>query len=217
MNDILSRVVLGVALAASLAPLANADDRRERGDRREFERERHERGELRRERYDTPHWRYDDRFHHDHYYPQIGYRVTVLPPARVAVRFRGDPFFFHAGVWYRPVGPSFVVVRPPVGIIVPALPVGYTVVAIGGARYYYANEVYYVQRTDGYAVVDAPAGYAEAPIVATPPAVQSPAPAASGQGTSAGTWYYCDSAKAYYPYVQECKEGWRPVAATPPR
>jgi hypothetical protein len=47
-----------------------------------------------------------------------------------------------------------------------------------------------------------------------PPAPQAPAPAATA---AAGTWYYCDSAKAYYPYVQQCREGWRPVAATPPR
>ena len=28
--------------------------------------------------------------------------------------------------------------------------------------------------------------------------------------------FHCESAKAYYPYVGECKEGWRPVPATPP-
>jgi hypothetical protein len=27
------------------------------------------------------------------------------------------------------------------------------------------------------------------------------------------TWYYCDSAKGYYPYVQSCPGGWRAVAA----
>jgi hypothetical protein len=28
-------------------------------------------------------------------------------------------------------------------------------------------------------------------------------------------WYYCDAARAYYPYVQTCPAGWRPVAAQP--
>ncbi|HZQ74094.1 MAG TPA: Spy/CpxP family protein refolding chaperone [Burkholderiales bacterium] len=37
----------------------------------------------------------------------------------------------------------------------------------------------------------------------------------AGSQTPAGTWYYCDSAKTYYPYVQSCAEGWRAVAATP--
>ncbi|HVX56182.1 MAG TPA: hypothetical protein VHA37_00480 [Candidatus Saccharimonadales bacterium] len=26
-------------------------------------------------------------------------------------------------------------------------------------------------------------------------------------------WYYCDSAKGYYPYVRSCTSGWRVVAA----
>ena len=27
------------------------------------------------------------------------------------------------------------------------------------------------------------------------------------------TWYYCESAQTYYPYVQFCHEGWRAVPA----
>ena len=26
-----------------------------------------------------------------------------------------------------------------------------------------------------------------------------------------GYWYYCGSARAYYPYVGACPEGWTPV------
>jgi hypothetical protein len=33
---------------------------------------------------------------------------------------------------------------------------------------------------------------------------------------SAGTWYYCDASKKYYPYVKQCAGGWREVPATPP-
>lgn len=28
-------------------------------------------------------------------------------------------------------------------------------------------------------------------------------------------WYFCDSAKTYYPYVQSCPEGWKTVPVTP--
>jgi len=169
--------------------------------------------EHERVRYATPHWVYDDRFHHNRYYPARGYIVETLPPGNISITFRGAPFWFHSGVWYQRNGPRYVVVQPPVGVIVPALPPGYTVVYFGGVPYYYANDVYYVQRPDGYAVVDAPAGTA-VPVSAVPPAPQAAAPAASAP---AGTWYYCDSARTYYPYVQSCPEGWRPVAATPPR
>jgi len=30
------------------------------------------------------------------------------------------------------------------------------------------------------------------------------------------TWYYCDDPQGYYPYVQQCPGGWRPVTPTPP-
>ena len=29
-------------------------------------------------------------------------------------------------------------------------------------------------------------------------------------------WYYCSSSNAYYPYVQQCPEGWQQVAPQPP-
>ena len=38
----------------------------------------------------------------------------------------------------------------------------------------------------------------------------------AGSTGSAGTWYYCDAAKMYYPYVKQCAGGWREVPATPP-
>jgi hypothetical protein len=129
-------------------------------------------------------------------------------------RFRGEPFFFHSGVWYRRGGPGFVVVRPPIGIIVPVLPPSYATVVVGSVPYYYADDTYYEQAPGGYAVVSPPPGVAEADIsapVAPPQTAPGAAPAAGA------TWYYCESSKTYYPYVSECKEGWRAVAATPPQ
>lgn len=34
--------------------------------------------------------------------------------------------------------------------------------------------------------------------------------------TGTDNWYYCDSARAYYPYAPSCPEGWRQVPAQPP-
>jgi hypothetical protein len=174
--------------------------------------ERHDRREHARERFQTPHWVLDNRFHHNHYYPSAGYSLSVLPAGNVAVTFRSGRFFFHSGVWYQPAGPGYVVVRPPVGIVVPVLPPAYTTVWGGGVPYYYANDVYYVERPDGYAVAAPPTEATAAPAQAPPP----PAPAAPAPSASA-SWYYCESAKAYYPYVSECREAWRAVPATPPQ
>ena len=89
-----------VCIAAALAsiPIAQAQERR--GVR-----------EHERERFATPHWVFDDRFHHNHYYPALGYQVAVLPPGNVALTFRGGRYWFHSGVWYQQVGPRYVVVR----------------------------------------------------------------------------------------------------------
>ena len=112
------------------------------------------------------------------------------------------------------VEPGFVVVRPPIGIIVPILPPSYSTVVVGSVPYYYADDTYYEQAPGGYAVVTPPPGVAEADTSAP----VAPPQAAPGAAPSAGaTWYYCESSKTYYPYVSECKEGWRAVAATPPQ
>jgi len=50
----------------------------------------------------------------------------------------------------------------------------------------------------------------------SPPAeyVEPQSPAASPPPPA--NWYYCDSVKAYYPYVTKCPEAWRVVPAAPP-
>jgi hypothetical protein len=192
-----------LAFGALHAPAGLAQERREfHGEREHFR---------------SPHWVYDDRYRHGHFYPAPGYAIAALPTGNISVAFGGGRFFFHAGVWYRPSGPSFVVVRPPVGVIVPVLPPYYTVVYAGGVPYYYANEVYYTQAPGGYAVAAPPPGVESGPATAAPPPVAAPQPGPSAVAPApAGTWYYCDSSKGYYPYVAECKEGWRAVPATPP-
>ena len=170
------------------------------------------RREHERERYATPHWVYDDRFHHNRYYPARGYVVDLLPPGNIAIGFRGAQFWFHSGVWYQRSGARYVVVQPPMGVFVPALPPGYTIVYSGGVPYYYADDVYYVQQPTGYEVVAPPAVAA-----AQPAPVAAPQPPAVTPGAQAsGVWYYCESSKGYYPYVNQCAEGWKTVPASPP-
>jgi hypothetical protein len=63
--------------------------------------------------------------------------------------------------------------------------------------------------------------YPPAPVYYSPVVIQSPpvyterydaAPAAETQSY----WYYCSSAKGYYPYVKDCPGGWQKVSPTPP-
>ncbi|HUH83188.1 MAG TPA: hypothetical protein VLX85_01185, partial [Stellaceae bacterium] len=58
-----------------------------------------------------------------------------------------------------------------------------------------------------------PAYYYPPPVVYVPPPVYAApaAPAYVQQPTS--QWYYCDNPQGYYPTVQSCSTGWRPVPA----
>lgn len=101
----------------------------------------------------------DGRYGHNHYYPPRGYAVGALPRGYVTVSYRGGPYYYHGGVWYRPSYGRYVVVRPAVGLYVPFLPAFYTTVWFGGVPYYYADDVYYAYRPSrGYEVVDPPNG-----------------------------------------------------------
>jgi hypothetical protein len=119
--------------------------------------------------------------------------TTAILPPNAGAEPHGGHFERHEGFDHHE---RLHPMRPPIGIVVPVLPPAYTPVWIGGAPYYYdyASDSYYVAAPGGFAVAQPPA---------------APAPA--------GNWYYCDSAKAYYPYVSQCAEGWRTVPATPPQ
>ena len=100
----------------------------------------------------------DQRYHHDRYYPPRDYVVRTLPRTYRVVPYRDTRYYYHDGIWYRPSGSRFVVVLPPVGVIVPFLPPFYTTIWVGGMPYYYAGGVYYVWRPEDrvYAVAEPP-------------------------------------------------------------
>jgi len=41
--------------------------------------------------------------------------------------------------------------------------------------------------------------------------ISQPSARTAPQPKQASSWYYCNDAKAYYPYVRECPSGWRQV------
>jgi hypothetical protein len=68
-----------------------------------------------------------------------------------------------------------------------------------------------------------PYPYYPPPVVVTPPPVYvqpapqvQPTPQTPDQPPAASSfWYYCENPQGYYPYVQQCPDGWQPVAPTP--
>jgi len=104
--------------------------------------------------------RYDDRRGWDshHYPPRRGYVAHHLPPRHRVLHHYGHRYYYGGGAWYRPYGSRYVVVDPPVGLVVPFLPQFSTTLHVGGVPYYRSGPVYYVwnPRARGYVVTDRP-------------------------------------------------------------
>jgi hypothetical protein len=100
----------------------------------------------------------DRRHGHDHVYPNRGAVVRDLPPGAIAVNYAGLAYRFSGGVWYQRLGPAYIVVVPPIGLVVPQLPDFATNFDSGGKTYIYADDVFYRPRPDlgGYEVVNDP-------------------------------------------------------------
>jgi len=118
-------------------------------------------GEQRRseEQPEPYHKHHDTRHGHDHFYPDRGAIVRDLPRGTIGVNYADVSYRYHDGIWLEPRGPAFIVVAPPIGIVVPTLPTFSTTLAHDGETYLYANDIYYRPRPDlgGYEVVNEPA------------------------------------------------------------
>jgi len=108
--------------------------------------------------------RYDDRRDYDRhryeerYYPRHGYVVPRLPHSHHVVHYHGDRYYYGDGAWYRPYGAQFMVVAPPVGLMVSFLPEVQATLFFGGIPYYQSGPVYYTRhpRHHGYVVAAPP-------------------------------------------------------------
>ncbi len=89
-----------------------------------------------------------------------GYSTYHLPHGYYSARYYGSPYYYHGGSWYRPYGPRYVVVAPPIGIGISVLPPYYSTVWFGGSPYYYADDTYYTYRPERreYVVTEPPRG-----------------------------------------------------------
>jgi len=139
--------LLSGILVSEMTRVAQADDRgpRQRQDSR-YQQDR----EPRQREYR------DSRYQHDRSYPVRAQVIRTVPRDHRTVVHGGARFYFSGGAWYRPQGPNFVIVAPPVGLFLSFLPPYYATIWVRGVPYYYANEVYYTHRGSGYVVVEPP-------------------------------------------------------------
>jgi hypothetical protein len=112
----------------------------------------------------------DARYGHNHYYPARGSAIATLPRNHRVITFKGAPYHYYRGIWYRADGPRFFVIAPPIGLFIPFLPPYYETIWVGRVPYYYSNEVYYVSTANGYEVVaPPPASSISQPSPSAPP------------------------------------------------
>ncbi len=112
-----------------------------------------------------------DGWHEDHRWGH-GYVVRRIPPYR-SIFWGGLSYLYAEGLFYRYTPSGYIIVEPPVGAVVPALPPTYSTVVVRGTPYYYYDSTYYAPVPGGYTVVS-PAVVSAAPVQ-PPLQVASPA------------------------------------------
>ncbi len=91
--------------------------------------------------------------------PHIGASIQVLPEKAVVIRHQNNSYHFENGIFYKPVGESFVTIAPPIGIVVPHLPKNYFHFShLGRPYYYYYGTFYAPYSKGGYMAVSPPLG-----------------------------------------------------------
>lgn len=83
--------------------------------------------------------------------------VITLPAKHRTVRYRGVSYYHVRGTYYRKGPSGYVVITPPVGLVITTLPIGYTTLTIGGGSYFYYQNIYYQTVPNGYVIVEEPA------------------------------------------------------------
>jgi hypothetical protein len=119
--------------------------------------------------------------------------VVALAGATLAESALAGGYYYHGG-YHGYYGP-----RVTVGL---GFGFGYPYAGYGYGYPYYAPYAYY------------PPSYAPAYAPQPSAYVEQPAPQAQPQ-QAAGSWYYCNDSRAYYPYVRECASAWQRVAPQP--
>jgi hypothetical protein len=92
---------------------------------------------------------------HDKGHRTVVKHVVHTIPTRHAVILHGrDRYHYHSGRFYRPWNSGFILVRPPIGLVVLSIPLGSRTVISAGISYHVFGDVYYRRVPAGYQVVD---------------------------------------------------------------
>ena len=85
---------------------------------------------------------------------EVRHIVHYLPPRHAVILHGRDRYHYHGGRFYRPWNAGFILVRPPLGLIVLSLPLGSHTIISAGITYHVFGDVYYRRVPAGYEVVE---------------------------------------------------------------
>lgn len=106
----------------------------------------------------SPQMRYDNGPRHR---SAVVKHVVHKIPSRHAVVVHGrDRYHYYSGRFYRPWNNGFILVRPPLGLVVLNIPLGSRMVLSAGITYHVFGDVYYRRVPMGYQVVEPIRSYA---------------------------------------------------------
>lgn len=86
----------------------------------------------------------------------VGVAIATRPRYSTTVVVTGTSYYYWGGVYYVRSGSRYVVVAPPPGAVVYAVPTYTTVVYVGTTPYYYADGAYYVATSEPAAQPEIP-------------------------------------------------------------
>ena len=80
--------------------------------------------------------------------------IHKIPERHTVIVHGRDRYHYHLGRFYRPWNNGFILVRPPLGLIVLNIPLGSRMVISAGITYHVFGDVYYRRVPAGYQVVE---------------------------------------------------------------
>lgn len=90
--------------------------------------------------------------------PKYRAYLTAVPDEAIIVKTNQMNYRYHNGIFYKPSGNRFIVIRPVVGIRVSYLPEAHRKIELANKNYYYYFGTFYVKKDSGYEVIEAPEG-----------------------------------------------------------
>ena len=88
--------------------------------------------------------------HHYKHLPKRGALVTTVHSKAMVVTFGGIGYRHYSGVWYKPQGKKWLVIRSPFGVRVKVLPIGHRRCIVRNRTYYYYYGTYYIKTNNEY-------------------------------------------------------------------